>query len=65
MAIDIRNLKPTVTTTIKHGTITVGHGCKALDAMKHYSPDHVKNTPVIADIDDKYDAKFDDPTYYN
>jgi hypothetical protein len=25
----------------------------------------VKNTPVIADIDDKYDAKFDDPTYYN
>lgn len=25
---------------------------------------NVKNTPVIADIEAKYDARFDDPAYY-
>ena len=25
---------------------------------------YVKNTPVIADIQAKYDARFDDPSYY-
>ena len=65
MAIDVRNLKPSVTTVIKHGTMTVNPGTRIMNAMLHYSPDHVWNTPVIADIDDKYDARLDDPTYYN
>jgi hypothetical protein len=25
---------------------------------------YVKNTPVIADIESKYDNRFDDPSYY-
>lgn len=60
MAIDIRNLKPSVTTVIKHGTITVNPGTRNMNLLSHYSPDHVWNTPVIADLDEKYDAKFDD-----
>lgn len=26
---------------------------------------YVKNTPTIADIESKYDTRFDDPRYYN
>lgn len=48
---------------IKNGTAIVG--CKVTgltnnDLLNTY----VKNTPTISDIQDKYDDRFDDPSYY-
>ncbi len=63
MAVDIRNLKPSAS-GIEHGTITVNPGTRGMNQMLHYNPDHVWVTPVIADLDEKYDARLDDPTYY-
>lgn len=64
MAIDIRlnnsGLPP------KHGTVVCNPGgiCTSGTFYNKYSPKDVKEKPVIADIDDKYDTRFDDPTYY-
>lgn len=42
-------------TLVNHTTITGQYS--TLDT-------YVNNSPVIADIDDKYDNRFDDPSYY-
>lgn len=59
MATDIYNI---VGTTIKNGTVVVlvngpNGVVKTNDAF-------VVNTPVISDIESKYDSKFDDLGYY-
>jgi hypothetical protein len=61
MANDIT--KAIVANPIKNGTIIVGckvTGVDSNDLLNSY----VKNTPTITDIQDKYDARFDDPSYY-
>jgi len=48
---------------IKNGTLVVSTkitGPTAKDKLDIY----VINTPVITDIQDKYDVRFDDPSYY-
>lgn len=52
-------------TEINNGSITVGlpgRGAKARVAQ--YYDDGMVTKPVIADIEDKYDARFDEPRYY-
>ena len=51
-------------TKIKNGTIVVSTkptGPTAKDKIDTY----VSNKPEIADIEAKYDTRFDDPTYYS
>jgi hypothetical protein len=51
------------TNDIKHGTIVVSTkptGSTPEDKINTY----VSNKPVIADIEAKYDGRFDDPSYY-
>lgn len=62
MANDIQ--KSVSSEDIKNGTIvctTQPTGPTAKDKIDTY----VSNKPVIADIEAKYDARFDDPTYYS
>ena len=47
---------------IKNGSIIVGVYPTA-SGVGIYNA-YVKNTPAIADIETKYDNRFDDPTYY-
>jgi len=48
---------------IKNGTTVVQ--CRVTGFNNHDTYNqHVKNTPVIADIQAKYDNRFDDPSYY-
>ena len=60
MAVNITNIK-SGDTVIKHGSVTVnihgGTGSQNYDGL-------VFNTPVLADISEKYTDRFDDPTYY-
>jgi hypothetical protein len=46
---------------IKNGTLLVS--CTRTGEYS-LSNTYVKNTPVIADIEAKYDNRFDDPSYY-
>lgn len=46
---------------IKNGTVLVS--CTKTGEYSTIET-YVKNTPVIADIEAKYDARFDDPSYY-
>lgn len=46
---------------IKNGTVLVS--CTRTGEYSTIET-YVKNTPVIADIEAKYDARFDDPAYY-
>ena len=50
------------TNNIKNGTLVVGvyPTASGIGILNTY----VKNTPIITDIEDKYDERFDDPTYY-
>jgi len=48
---------------IKNGTVVVGcrpTGYSDKDVLNTY----VLNTPTLSDIQSKYDARFDDPSYY-
>jgi hypothetical protein len=63
MAVDVKKLISA--NDINNGAITVNPGTKSTARMLDYNPESMKTTPVITDIDDKYDARFDDPTYYN
>jgi hypothetical protein len=48
---------------IKNGTAIVG--CLPTGPTSSLkNNDHVSNKPVIADIQAKYDARFDEPRYY-
>lgn len=47
-------------TAIKNGTLVL---CDKLGNKKTVNT-YVKNTPAIGDIEDKYDNRFDDPSYY-
>lgn len=48
---------------IKNGTVVVSvPPTGPTDKLKQN--DHVSNTPNITTIQDKYDARFDDPRYY-
>jgi hypothetical protein len=46
---------------IKNGTVLVS--CTRTGEYSTLDT-NVKNTPAIADIQNKYDARFDDPSYY-
>ena len=46
---------------IKNGTLVVS--CTRTGEFS-LSNNYVKNTPTITDIQDKYDERFDDPSYY-
>ncbi|NBT07542.1 MAG: hypothetical protein EBS98_01950 [Chitinophagia bacterium] len=46
---------------IKNGTVLVS--CTRTGEYSTLDT-NVKNTPVITDIESKYDARFDDPAYY-
>jgi hypothetical protein len=46
---------------IKNGTVLVS--CTFTGEYSN-SDTSVKNTPAIGDIEDKYDNRFDDPSYY-
>jgi hypothetical protein len=61
MANDVQ--KSILANPIKNGTIIVSTqptGPTAKDKINTY----VSNKPVIADIEAKYDGRFDDPSYY-
>jgi hypothetical protein len=47
---------------IKNGTFLVISSSKT--GKYSLNNTYVNNTPVIADIQAKYDARFDDPSYY-
>jgi hypothetical protein len=46
---------------IKNGTIVV---TTTKTGQTSKIDTYVKNTPAITDIEDKYDERFDDPSYY-
>lgn len=46
---------------IKNGSVIVS--CSPLGTYSSME-DEALNTPVISDIQDKYDERFDDPRYY-
>lgn len=48
---------------IKNGTVVVGCLVTGFDSNNLLNTS-VKNTPTITDIQAKYDARFDDPSYY-
>lgn len=51
---------------IKNGTMVVScnvTGFPSSPATIQYNK-YVKNTPTITDIENKYDNRFDDPSYY-
>ena len=48
---------------IKNGTLVLG-GLPTGPQANMKNNDNVTNKPVIADIEDKYDTRFDDPRYY-
>ncbi len=61
MAIDI--IKSKTDNLIKNGSIVVSTkvtGPTVKDALNAY----VLNTPILADIETKYETRFDDPSYY-
>lgn len=47
---------------IKHGTMVIA-SCPRTGYFDKKDT-YVKNTPVIGDIENKYDNRFDDPSYY-
>ena len=47
---------------IKHGTVVIASS-PFTDSFQ-YQNSNVYNKPVIADIEAKYDNRFDDPSYY-
>jgi hypothetical protein len=47
---------------LKNGTLLVS--C-TITGEYSLSNTYVKNTPTITDIQDKYDNRFDDPSYYH
>jgi hypothetical protein len=64
MAVDIYNARA-ATTQINNGTTVVNTGGRGdINRVVDTIAEGVLNTPIITDIDDKYDARFDDPTYY-
>lgn len=49
---------------LKNGTLLVQ--CKATGfSVSDINDKYVKNTPTITDIENKYDDRFDDPSYYH
>lgn len=46
---------------IKNGTLIAGCTFTGTFSVNN---NYVKNTPIIGDIEDKYDNRFDDPSYY-
>ena len=59
MAIDI--IKAINTNELKNGTTVVTCSRTGKYSVLNTS---VKNTPAITDIEDKFDNRFDDPSYY-
>lgn len=60
MANDIQ--KAVSANTIKNGTVVT---TTSLTGQYSKYDAYVKNTPVIGDIQAKFDARFDDPSYYH
>lgn len=50
------------TNPIKNGSLV--YGCSKTGIFQT-KDDYVSNSPVIADIQSKYDNRFDDPSYYH
>lgn len=48
---------------IKNGTLLVQCKVTGFSTNDIYNQ-YVKNTPTISDIENKYDHRFDDPSYY-
>lgn len=63
MASDIKNTSDGIDEQQKLGRVTVATGGSKLNAHQQLAPQREQNTD-IADVHDKYDARFDDPTYY-
>lgn len=61
MANDI--IKSINSNPIKNGTLLVQARVTGFNNNDTYNA-YVKNTPSITDIQDKYDNRFDDPSYY-
>lgn len=59
MAVDI--VKAKSSNNIKNYGILMG--CQNTGSFSTYNY-YVKNTPTITDIEEKYDVRFDDPSYY-
>lgn len=59
MAIDIQLIKPS--TPIKNGSVVVT--CSAKGVYSVMDDDSIP-TPIIDQIESKYDDRFDDPSYY-
>lgn len=59
MAIDITKAK--TDNSIKNGTLVV---TTTFTGYYSKSDVYVKNTPIISDIESKFDNRFDDPSYY-
>lgn len=51
------------TNPIKNGTMVLKSGFTQNNVIKTYDR-YVKNTPIITDIQSKYDNRFDNPSYY-
>ena len=66
MATDIFNTDGIADPTgvVKHGTIITNAGVIPSRILTNVANDAVSNLPVIDDIQDKYDARFDDKDYY-
>lgn len=61
MASDIQKSK--ADNLIKNGTVVVSVLATGFTS-KNLLNTHVTNIPVIEDIENKYDERFDDPSYY-
>ena len=48
---------------IKNGTLLVQCKVTGFSANDTYNQ-YVKNTPLLSEIESKYDNRFDDPSYY-
>lgn len=62
MAQDILNTSGTNTGNQKIGNVIVGTGGRGTNS--YAKNDDSEQRKPVADIDDKYDTRFDDPTYY-
>lgn len=49
---------------IKNGTTLIQCKVTGFTSNDTYN-EYVKNTPTLTDIQDKYDIRFDDPSYYH
>ncbi len=63
MAQDILNTSGTNTGNQRIGNVVVGTGGRG--SYSYQKNDDREKAALVADVDDKYDTRFDDPRYYN